>query len=251
MLRIGTAGWTIRREHVDTFAPGGTHLQRYARRFNAVEINSSFYRPHRRTTYARWAASVPENFRFSVKLPRAITHELRLVDAATALDAFRGETSGLGEKLGILLVQLPPSFAFDADITLTFFTALRARFAGHIALEPRHTSWFTPLVEGLLIEHRIARVAADPAIIPAAAEPGGWPGLSYFRLHGAPRMYYSAYAPDEIARYAEKLRQAKGERWCIFDNTARGAATRDALALLGVTCRAAHRTASLIPPRRR
>ena len=81
-VRIGCAGWTIPTEHSAVFGGEGTHLQRYASRFSCVEINSSFYRPHRTTTYARWAASVPDNFRFSVKLPKTITHEQRLQGCA-------------------------------------------------------------------------------------------------------------------------------------------------------------------------
>jgi len=112
--RVGTAGWAIRKEHAAAFPAGGTHLQRTAQRFNAVEINSSFYRPHRRATYERWAASVPDDFAFAVKAPRTITHDLRLAGADAVLDRFLAEASGLGIKLGVLLFQLPPSLAFDA-----------------------------------------------------------------------------------------------------------------------------------------
>jgi uncharacterized protein YecE (DUF72 family) len=237
--RIGTAGWAIRKEHAAAFPGDGAHLQRTARRFNAVEINSSFYRPHRRATYQRWAESVPENFAFAVKAPRAITHELRLVGAEAALDRFLADVAGLGAKLGVLLFQLPPSLAFDARSASAFLALLRARHAGHIAWEPRHATWFAPEPEALLVEHKIARIAADPAVVPAAAEPGGWNGLRYLRLHGSPRIYYSAYAPDEIARTAHRLRRAAAggaAAWCIFDNTALGAATENALALSALTC---------------
>jgi uncharacterized protein YecE (DUF72 family) len=237
-LRIGTAGWSIPKQHVAAFPKSGSHLERYAQRFNAVEINSSFYRPHRRATYERWAASVPEDFSFAVKLPREITHERRLVDAKVALDAFLAQVTGLGKKLGVVLVQLPPSFAFDAPATSAFFAALRERYAGDIAFEPRHATWFTPRAEKMLTDQRIARVAADPAIVPAAAEPGGWTGLHYVRLHGAPRIYYSDYPPVRIAHYQARLEHAIAEgaaAWCIFDNTALGAATGNALALSGTT----------------
>ncbi len=230
--RIGTAGWTIPRRHAAAFPAEGSQLERYAQRLNAVEINSSFHRPHRRETYERWAASVPADFQFSVKLPRAITHDLRLAESDAALDAFMAQARGLGAKLSSLLVQLPPSFAFDERIAYIFFAALRARFDGHAAFEPRHASWFGPDAENLLFEHRIARVAADPAPVPAAAEPGGWSGLAYFRLHGSPRRYFSDYEPERIADYADKLRQAgRRECWCIFDNTAHAFAAPNALAL--------------------
>ncbi|MFP3449077.1 DUF72 domain-containing protein, partial [Pseudomonas sp. SIMBA_067] len=90
------------REHCPAFADEGTHLQRYASRFNAVEINSSFYRAHQPKTYERWAQSVPASFRFSVKVPKRITHELRLQRCETALDEFLEQCLHLGEKLGCL-----------------------------------------------------------------------------------------------------------------------------------------------------
>jgi uncharacterized protein YecE (DUF72 family) len=233
---IGTAGWTIPRQYAESFPADGSHLQRYAQRFNVVEINSSFYRPHRRATYERWAASVPENFRFAAKVPRQVTHELRLADTDAALDAFLAQVTGLGDRLGPLLVQLPPSLAFDAQTADRFFAALRSRFAGSVVCEPRHASWFTPRAEEMLTDQRIARVAADPAVVPAAAEPGGWTGLRYVRLHGAPRIYWSDYPLDQIAVHAARLKRASadGNAWCIFDNTAAGAATGNALALGGM-----------------
>src|SRR3954449_13476072 len=104
---IGTAGWSIPKEHAAPFPPTRSHLERYGAVFNAVEINSSFYRPHRRATYERWAASVRDGFRFAVKMPKAITHERRLRDAGELLNRFLSEVAGLGPKLGPLLVQLP------------------------------------------------------------------------------------------------------------------------------------------------
>jgi len=232
--RIGCAGWAIRREHSGRFADVGTHLQRYATLFNCVEINSCFYRPHRLSTYERWAASVQDDFLFAVKLPKVITHELRLVGTESALDQFLGETSGLGLKRGPILIQLPPSFAFDGAIAEPFLKMLRSRFDGDVVFEPRHETWFTSEVESLLSDHRIARVAADPARVPAAALPAAYDRLAYYRLHGSPRIYYSAYPTETLADIARTIaeRTAQGvSTWCIFDNTALGAATSDALAV--------------------
>lgn len=233
-MRIGCAGWALRPQHAGHFPAEGTHLQRYAGTFNCVEINSSFYRPHRRATYERWAASVPDDFRFAVKLPKEITHVRRFTDAADLLDRFGDEISGLGEKLGPVLVQLPPKFEFDAALARDFIAAFRARFAGEIVWEPRHATWFSGEVETLFGEHRIARVAADPARVPEAAIPGGAAGIVYYRLHGSPRIYYSKYSGEFIAGVAERIRAATksgSDAWCIFDNTALGAATEDAIAL--------------------
>jgi uncharacterized protein YecE (DUF72 family) len=233
-IHLGVAGWNIRREHAHKVPSDGTHLERYATLFNAVEINSCFYRPHRFATYERWAASVPEHFRFAVKLPKAITHESRLVGVGPALERFIGETAGLGRKLGPVLVQLPPSFAFEAAVASSFFSELRSRFEGTVVVEPRHESWFTKDVEAILIEHRVARVAADPARVPAASEPGGYDRLVYIRLHGSPRIHYSAYPEEWLAGVARIMEQKAAQSiptWCIFDNTALGAATADALAV--------------------
>jgi uncharacterized protein YecE (DUF72 family) len=231
-VRIGTAGWSVPKEHAAAFPTVGSHLERYGAVLNAVEINSSFYRPHRPATYERWAASVPEGFRFAVKIPKAITHERRLKDIDDLLDRFLSEVGGLGSKLGPLLVQLPPSLRFEQGVTDSFLGELRSRGEGGIVCEPRHASWFTPEVEALLDELRIARVAADPAPVPGADQPGGWRGLSYYRLHGSPQIYYSAYSAEYLAAIAEVLGRdaaAGVETWCIFDNTAAFAATGDAL----------------------
>jgi len=236
-VRIGCAGWSLPRAESSRFAAAGSHLERYASRFDAVEINSSFHRPHRPATYARWRESVPAAFRFSVKLPRAITHDLRLQEAGEPLAAFVSEVAGLEEKLGCLLVQLPPSLGFDpamAAVAEGFFAGLRELTAVPVACEPRHPSWFTLAADDLLRGLAVARVAADPARVPAAAEPGGWCGLTYYRLHGSPRTYYSEYSGEFLAALAARLQaEAGGPVWCVFDNTALGAATANALDLRG------------------
>lgn len=233
-VRIGCAGWSLPRVEQGHFPEAGSHLARYASRFNAVEINSSFYRSHRPATYARWKESVPPSFRFSVKVPKAITHGLRLREAGEPMEAFLREVDGVADKLGCLLVQLPPSLGFEADVAGRFFADLRSRSPRPVACEPRHPSWFAPEVDALLSEHQVARVAADPSRVPEAADPGGWRGLTYYRLHGSPRMYYSSYEEEYIAGLAARIQAeaAAGHTvWCIFDNTTLGAATRNALDL--------------------
>lgn len=231
-IRIGTAAWSIPKEHAAPFPVAGSHLERYGAILNAVEINSSFYRPHRTATYERWAVAVPDDFRFAVKVPKAITHERRLKDVDDLLDRFLSEVSGLGPKLGPLLVQLPPSLSFQPELAARFLRETRNRTEAAIACEPRHPSWFTPEVEAMLDELQIARVAADPAPVLGAEEPGGWRSLSYRRLHGSPRIYYSAYSADYLTALASALARSAAagiETWCIFDNTAAFAAMGDAL----------------------
>jgi uncharacterized protein YecE (DUF72 family) len=234
-LRIGTAGWSIAQPFRGRFPNSGSALERYAAQFDAVEINSSFYRPHRPQTYLRWAASVPGDFRFAMKFPKLITHERRLHDVGDPLDRFLAEVGSLGEKLGPLLLQLPPSLAFDAAVAGDFLALLRARFGGSVVCEPRHATWFTPEAETFLGEAHVARVAADPSRFVQAAAPGGWPGLAYYRLHGSPRRYYSEYGTPYLEDLAGRLAVGvAAENWCVFDNTASGAALSDALTLRGM-----------------
>jgi uncharacterized protein YecE (DUF72 family) len=136
------------------------------------------------------AASTPRSFRFSVKIPKQLPHEQQLVDAGPVLDRFAQEVSGLGDKLGAVLIQLPPSLPFDEAGAADFFAAFSRRVHAPAVCEPRHHSWFTPDVGAWLIERPIARAAANPAPVPGASDPGGWLGLAYIRLHGSPRMYY-------------------------------------------------------------
>ncbi len=246
--RIGTAGWTLPKQHATSFRAAAegeklSHLERYSHALNCVEINSSFHRPHQRKTWERWAASTPDSFRFAVKAPKAITHTAKLLNCGALLQEFLEQASGLGVKLGPLLVQLPPSLAFDPGAAHEFFTTLRelhpsGERLAPVALEPRHASWFTPPVNRLLRDFEVARVAADPPKGSAlAAQPGGWSGLRYFRLHGAPRTYYSEYDDAHLATFAHTLRTPSAnqepapETWVIFDNTALGHATANALSL--------------------
>ena len=232
MIRIGTASWAIPGRLASAFPAAGSVLQRYAGRFGAVEINSSFHRRHRPTTYARWADSVPDGFRFAVKLPRTITHERRLIGTEVPLDAFLEQTQALGPKLGPLLVQLPPSLAFEPRSARAFFDALRQRFDGAVVCEPRHPAWFDAEADALLSHCRVARAAADPAPVPQAAVPAGWTDLAYFRLHGSPRIYYSEYSAAFLAELGERFGLIRApETWCVFDNTVLGAATDNALDL--------------------
>lgn len=238
MLRIGTAGWSIRAEHGPRFGTGKSHLSRYATKLSAVEINSSFYRPHRPQTYARWARETPEGFSFAVKMPKRITHELRLVDCMAPLEEFVGQCGELGAKLGCVLVQLPPSLKFEKTIAAQFLKDLRGVYAGAAALEPRHETWFEDRPDAVLSQFKIARVAADP--VPArmqgnisAQSPGGFSGAEYWRLHGSPRIYYANYERDFLEALAKRLAKSARSKdvWCIFDNTALGHATANALEL--------------------
>jgi uncharacterized protein YecE (DUF72 family) len=234
VIAVGCAGWSLPRREQHRFAEGESHLQRYASRFSVTEINSTFHRPHQARVYERWANAVPADFRFCAKLPKTITHEHRLADCAALLRQFLDEASPLGAKLACLLVQLPPSLAFDEAVAGAFMDMLRQHWPGNAALEPRHASWFEPAADSLMREFRVARVLADPVRHESGRTPGGWRAFIYVRLHGSPRMYYSEYDRSVIGALARRLRMAEGEcdeAWCIFDNTASGAAVTNALQL--------------------
>jgi uncharacterized protein YecE (DUF72 family) len=233
-IYVGSAGWAMPRQHRDRFPEASPSLARYATRLNAVEVNSTFYRPHRPATLGRWAGSVPPGFRFSLKLPKAITHEARLVGTAKLVEALLAELEPMGSKAACLLVQLPPKLELDKRVARRFFAHLRDRFAGQVVVEPRHATWFGAEAEALLERARIARVAADPARAPGGGEPGGWPGFAYYRLHGSPRTYFSCYDAAFLDSLAERLRahrRARVPAWCIFDNTGSGSACGNALDL--------------------
>lgn len=231
-LHLGCAGWSIPSAASFAFPEKGTHLQRYADIFSAVEINSSFYRPHRPGTYARWRDSVPDSFRFSVKIPREITHVRRLRDTRDLLDRFASEVRHLEEKLGCLLLQLPPSLAFKHADATEFMSLLRDCFDGHMVCEPRHASWAGEEAIALLHRFSIGLVIADPAPIPIQEVPDT--SITYLRLHGSPEMYKSSYSDNALTTIADRLAERAcmtPNLWCIFDNTMDGAAIRNALAL--------------------
>jgi uncharacterized protein YecE (DUF72 family) len=235
---LGTAGWANPPEQRQARPDTASHLQHYARCFNAVEINSSFYRPHRLETYQRWAAATGPAFRFSVKIPKAISHDAAMRVVPAELDAFIGAVSGLGAKLGVLLLQLPGQLDWQPRIARRFFARLRDRIDVPIVCEPRHPSWSSPSAQRAFADFGITLVSADPVRVPEHRRHAG--PVRYHRLHGSPRVYWSSYSASELQGLAERLNEERsaGGVWCIFDNTAAGAAWTDAQ-LLRATLRTA------------
>lgn len=224
---IATAAWSIPENVADRFAKQGSGLTRYASVFNGVEINSTFYRRHKSSTFARWADSVPDGFRFSIKIPKEITHTRAMKDIVAPFDIFLTDIAPIGKKRGPLLCQLPPSLAFEADVLHTAFKTMRAADDSPIVVEARHKSWASNEALDLLKSYAIDRVLADPAPV--------WPAgdfdtpSKYVRLHGKPKIYYSSYTKEDIRSFSELL---EPDGWCVFDNTASGAAVENALTLL-------------------
>ncbi len=230
MVYSGCATWQLPKSIQPKFPGEGTHLVRYGRQLPAVEINSSFYKHHRRQLYEKWASEVPADFRFAVKVPRELTHNRKL-ESTEGLDVFLEEISGLGDKLGVLLLQLPPSLKFEPQTVASFLNSLRKNFSGGIVCEPRHRSWFAKEPEELLEAFQVSRVAADPPPVRGADRPGGWKWRVYYRLHGRPRRFYSAYEDDFLEELAGQLREHDkyAETWCIFNNTASEAGLENGL----------------------
>ena len=233
-LYTGTAGWSNPPTERNQRSPENSHLQHYAAHFNAVEINSSFYRSHARKTYERWSADTPAGFRFAVKAPRSITHDGGLKHCRRELHQFLQETAGLGKKLAVILVQTPASLEFDRAVATRFFKSVTEASSARVAFEPRHPSWFEPRAQATLSDLNVSRVVADPAKCEGAGEPPQAARLIYYRLHGSPRMYYSAYSEEYLSNLSKQikaLRKGSKEVWCMFDNTARHESWGNALHL--------------------
>lgn len=229
-LYIGTAGWNIPAHLKPLFPSEGTHLQRYSRVFNAVEINSSFYKNHKATTYRKWAAETPDHFRFSVKLNKYFIHEKRFLESDHFLRVTVDGIKELGEKLDVLLVQLPPSLSFEAKPVAKFLKNLRHYYDQQIAWEPRHPSWGSSAALKLLNDFNIAKVFADPE--PCPSEILSCDLTQYHRWHGSPDIYRSRYSLQSLQNLAATLQAPAPEKtWVIFDNTTFGHATENALEL--------------------
>jgi uncharacterized protein YecE (DUF72 family) len=263
VIRVGTSGWVYPPWRGAFYPPGlaqRRELEYLSRTLNSVEINGSFYALQRPTSYQKWAQQVPDDFVFSVKGPRFITHMKRLVDVDEALATFLASgVLALGPKLGPILWQLPPNLPFDPEAVAAFAdllprttraaAALSEGHSDHIdgrawtttdadrplrhAMEVRHPSFGTPEVPELLREKGIALVLADSA--------GKFPVMDevtadfvYARLHGDHVLYTSGYTDDALDRWASRFSErARGvDVYVYFDNDAKVRAPHDARALL-------------------
>lgn len=226
---VATAGWSVPKSVADRFPKDGSVLERYATVFDGVEINSTFYRRHRPDTFKRWAVSVPETFRFAMKIPKEITHERRLSDIDEPFASFLNDISHLGGKVGPLLCQLAPNLPFERATAEPALALMRSGHPGRIVIEPRHPTWASTEALSLFRKLSIDRVLADPPVIWQASDFDEPPW--YIRLHGKPKIYYSDYAVSEIKAFRALV---ASDGWCVFDNTASGAATRNALEMLAL-----------------
>ncbi|MFE2751874.1 DUF72 domain-containing protein [Actinosynnema sp. NPDC059335] len=234
-IRIGTSGWRYP-EWRGGFYPRGLQqrleLQFLSRRLDTVEINGSFYGLRKPTDYKSWFERTPEGFVFAVKGHREITHLKRLRDVGKDVEEFFDSgVLDLGPKLGPVLWQLPPTLPSRLERLAGFLDLLPGPPVRH-ALEIRHPSWDTPELADLLSRHNVALVAAESAgRFPEPREPTA--DFVYARLHGDRELYVSAYSDPALDRWAARFREWSAERdvYVYFDNTMRGAAPFDALAL--------------------
>lgn len=246
---IGTSGWMYKDWH-DQLYPKTLKkdfLRFYSGEFDTVEVNTSFYHLPSASTFAKWHSETPTHFRFAVKLSRLITHQKRLKETNAELQRFFKNAKELGPKFGALLVQLPPSLPFRADVATTFFTSLRkaAKKEGlprlRVALEPRHKSWFAPeslpTVRTLARTSKLALVFAHstpfPSFEPTAENRTA--NFVYVRLHGPTTFASSKYGAARLRPWAKRLQewhQQKLPVFFYFNNDVHGYAIRDARALM-------------------
>lgn len=265
MIRVGISGWTYPRWRKVFYPPGlpqRSELRYAAQQVNSIEINGSFYSLQRPSSYRTWHEQTPDDFVFSVKGGRYITHMLKLAGVETALANFYASgLLALGPKLGPMLWQLPPTLGYDPARLSAFFTSL-PRTAGAAAelgthhdaklsedrilttavdprqplrhcLEVRHPSFKDPNLINLLRRHDIGLVVADTA--------GRWPLLTevtsdfvYIRLHGDTELYTSGYGAEALDAWAVRIEgwAARHDVYVYFDNDVKVHAPRDAIALL-------------------
>lgn len=234
-VRIGTSGWSYDHWANVLYPPGlasARRLSRYVEEFDTVELNASFYRWPKDSTFAGWRAQLPEGFRMSVKAHRGLTHYRRLAAPEPWIERFETCWRALGDRHGVLLVQLHPEQRRD-DARLDSFLA-RVPESIRIAVELRHPSWNDPAVYAVLESRRAAYVVMSGAGLPCI--PRATTDLVYVRMHGPDpaTLYTGSYSNDELRSWAGRIREWGGEGrdvWLYFNNDLYGHAVRNAIFL--------------------
>ncbi len=231
---IGTSGY-VYRDWVGVLYPPGlpqrAWLAHYARHFDTVEINATFYRRQSRLVFERWRSEVPATFRFTIKGHRAVTHVKRLHGVEDEVARVFDDAAGLGDALSCVLWQLPPSFALDPEREhlqrLARFLALLPATCHH-AIEFRHASWFAEEIFQLLDATGAAFVISDSPVFPHVERVTG--RCAYLRFHGPGTLYASSYSDEALARWAQKILAFAEARdvYCYFNNDVQGYAVLNA-----------------------
>jgi len=228
---VGTSGWSYKHWKGDFYPsnlPQKKWLGYLASIFNTVEINATFYREPKPSTFQKWHDETPKHFLFSVKANRFITHIKRLKDIQDSLTRFYNTIVLLEEKIGCLLFQLPPSLHYDPPLIDSFLSQLDPRWK--TAIEVRHASFLNEEFYRALHERNIAFCWSDTAGRYPYAEKVTADFL-YIRLHGSPVLYRSAYTEDFLKEFARKLKAIDRDVFVYFDNDAEGHAPKNALFL--------------------
>jgi uncharacterized protein YecE (DUF72 family) len=233
-VHVGTSGWAYPswRRHLYDGIPVKGWLAHAARTFGALEINGSFYTQIAPATYRRWRDETPDDFTFTLKGHRFVTHYKRLRDVDRSVDLLRDAACALGDKLAVVIWQLPSNLQVDLPRLEGFLASLARWSAVRHAIELRHASWFTDEVAATLRAARVAVCMGDAPDFPM------WRAVTtdlvYARLHGHTRKYASSYHPAHLRRWAADIRRwaASGHDVHVyFDNDAEGAAVKNALSL--------------------
>lgn len=210
--------------------PAKEELNFYSTVFNTVEINSTFYRKPRQSTILNWHERTGEDFRFFIKVPKKITHELKLENAAGEVEFFCNYIAeGLKKKLAGFLFQLPPSFQYSSENLAKVLGALDFDYLN--AVEFRHKSWWNDDVLKAFSEKEIVFVGVSiPKDISSDVMVTN-SKLIYYRLHGVPVMFKSEYSEEFLASLATEIKAADREVYVFFNNTWGIAALKNALQL--------------------
>jgi len=236
-LYIGTSGWNYEhwKDHFYSDVPRARWLAHYAGHFPAVEVNATFYRLQKPATLAQWHDATPPDFRFCIKGNRYVTHNKQLKDPLQPVRLEQESARPLGDKLAVVLWQLPGNLDKHPERLAGFVKALRCWKDVRHAIEFRHESWFDDQTADCLAEHGIANCLSDAADWPMWT--AATTDLVYVRLHGHSRTYASAYRDDSLAGWAASIQGWLDEGRSVhvyFDNDAEGAAPGDALKLAGL-----------------
>jgi uncharacterized protein YecE (DUF72 family) len=231
VVEIGTSGWQYR-DWKDTLYPGVPQrawLERYAESFRTVEVNNAFYRLPERSTFAAWRQRTPADFTIAVKASRYLTHIKRLVEPAEPVQRLMGRASALGDKLGPVLLQLPPTLQADRGLLAECLAAFPRDV--RVAVEPRHRSWWTEAIQDTLAEYNAALCWADRRSRPVTPlwRTADW---GYLRMHEGAAADRPRYGERALQHWAERIGETwpHGEVWVYFNNDPHAAAIRDAVA---------------------
>ncbi|MCX7908108.1 MAG: DUF72 domain-containing protein [Ignavibacteria bacterium] len=232
-IYIGTSGWSFP-NWVGILYPEGLPqrkwLNYYSQIFNCVEVNATFYRLFQVSTYQNWVKSVDENFKFIIKIPQEISHKKKLINSIKDLDDFFCNIEIIKPKIGLLLLQLPPSFNTSLDVFSEVVSYIRSKFP--LAIEFRNFYLNSDDVLNILIENNCVFVNPDSPKYPLTSIVTN--RVLYYRLHGRVELHKSSYTEDELKEISLtiiSMRERLDEVYVIFNNGMVGHSISNAIKL--------------------